>query len=571
MSIKKTVLLLSYLGLFCQGPSGTISTIAGTDSYGFTADAVQATSAPLYRPSGVAIAPDGSVLIADRWNHRIRKVRPDGIIATVAGTGAMGFSGDDGPATSASLYYPSGVAAAADGSILIADEYNNRIRRVATNGIITTVAGSGGAGFGGDSGRAISAMLNHPSGVAVGVDASILIADEYNHRVRRVTPDGVIRTIAGSNAAGFSGDGGQATSALLRSPNGVAVAQDGAVLIADRDNNRVRKVFNGLISTVAGSNTSGFAGDGGLANNAQLYGPTGVALASDGSILIADNSNHRIRRVETDGRIYTIAGGTYGFSGDGLPASSAQLYNPAGIAVAADGSVFIADLSNHRIRKITFSQPANQVLPQLAFGGGWYSALYFANTTDQPVSMQLQITGDDGRPLVVPALSSSTVVVNLTPRGSAIVEAPNVGGLAQGYVSVPLPLGVIGYGVFRQSGSGGSDQEAVVPLASASATSSKLIWDDTNYTTAVAIVNPSTTNTIVAVTVRDSSGTVTGTSSIPLAAGNKTATTLRSLPGLAGVVGNRGSAEFSVTSGSVAVLGLRFRGSAFTSIPTSSR
>ena len=230
-----------------------------------------------------------------------------------------------------------------------------------------------------------------------------------------------------------------------------------------------------------------------------------------------------------------------------------------------------------RVRSIRYTgssgpgSSAGQVLPQLAFGGGWYSALYFANTTDQPVSMQLQIIGDDGRPLVVPALSSSTVPVNLAPRGSAIVEAPNIGGLAQGYVSVPLPQGVIGYGVFRQSGPAGSDQEAVVPLASALARSSTLIWDDTNYTTAVAIVNPSTTNTIVAVTVRDSSGAVIGTSSIPLSAGNKTAATLRSLPGLSGVVGSRGSAAFSVTSAAVAVLGLRFGGAAFTSIPTTSR
>jgi hypothetical protein len=229
-----------------------------------------------------------------------------------------------------------------------------------------------------------------------------------------------------------------------------------------------------------------------------------------------------------------------------------------------------------RVRSIKYTGssaagPAPQVLPQFAFGGGWYSALYFANTTDQPLSIQLQIIGDDGRPLVVPALSSSSITVDLAPRGSAIVEAPDVGGLAQGYVSVPLPQGVIGYGVFRQSAPGRSDQEAVVPLASASASGNTLIWDDTNYTTAVAIVNPSTTNTLVSVTVRDSSGTVIGTSSVPLAAGNKTAAALRSLPGLAGIVGNRGSAEFSVTSGSVAVLGLRFGGSAFTSIPTTSR
>lgn len=358
MSNRRLVLFCGILNLFAQGPSGTISTVAGTDSYGFAGDGVQATSTTLFRPSGVAVDSGGSIIIADRWNHRVRKVTPDGIIRTLAGTGVMGFSGDDGPATSANLHFPSAVAAGADGSVLIADEYNHRIRRVDASGIITTVVGTGGAGFGGDGGRARSALLNFPSGVALSADGSIIIADEYNHRVRRVTRDGTIRTIAGSNAAGFSGDGGQATSALLNFPNGVAVAPDETVLIADRNNNRVRQVTpNGIITTVAGSNTFGFAGDGSRADNAQLYGPTGVAFAADGSILIADNSNHRIRRVERDGRIYTVAGGAFGFSGDGLAATTSQLYNPAGISVAADGSLFIADLSNHRVRKISFPQP----------------------------------------------------------------------------------------------------------------------------------------------------------------------------------------------------------------------
>jgi hypothetical protein len=211
-----------------------------------------------------------------------------------------------------------------------------------------------------------------------------------------------------------------------------------------------------------------------------------------------------------------------------------------------------------------------QLLPQFAFGGGWYSALYFANTTDQQISLQIQFIGDDGRPLSVPGLGASTTVA-LSPRGTAIVEAPDSGPLAQGYVSLSIPQGITGYGVFRQRVSGRSDQEAVVPLSDAQARTSTLIWDDVSSTTAVAIVNPTNTSTVVSVTARTSSGATIGTSSVPLAPGTKTAVTLRSLPGLGGVAGNRGSAEFSVSSGAVAVLGLRFSGEAFTSIPTLGR
>jgi len=214
--------------------------------------------------------------------------------------------------------------------------------------------------------------------------------------------------------------------------------------------------------------------------------------------------------------------------------------------------------------------PESRILSQFAFGGGWYSALYFTNTGASAVSVPVNFVADNGTSLNVPSVGTSTTV-NLAARGTAIIEAPNVGPLNQGYVSLSLPGGVTGYGVFRQSVPGSGDQEAVVPLSGASSTTSTLIWDDTNFTTAVAIVNPSSLNTMVTIVVRDESGATIGTSALSLAAKSKTAAALRDLPGLGAMAGKRGSADFTVAFGNVAVLGLRFSGAAFTSIPTADR
>jgi hypothetical protein len=219
------------------------------------------------------------------------------------------------------------------------------------------------------------------------------------------------------------------------------------------------------------------------------------------------------------------------------------------------------------------SQPAitTQILPQLAFGGGWYTALYFTNITSTPVSFNVSFIGGDGNPLTVPALSGSSVTVNLAARGTAVTEIPNAGPLVQGYISAALPTGVAGYGVFRQSIPGVNDQEAVVPLSGTTATTSTLLFDDTKYVTGIAVVNLASVNATISVLARDNQGNLIGTSNIPLPAHAKTALVLRDLPGLAGVAGTRGSAEFTAIIGNLAALGLRFNGAAFTSIPTSDR
>ena len=207
------------------------------------------------------------------------------------------------------------------------------------------------------------------------------------------------------------------------------------------------------------------------------------------------------------------------------------------------------------------------VLPQLAFGGGWYSALYFTNTTSVAVSFPVNFTADNGTPLTVPALGGASTTVSIPAGGTAIVEAPNIGSLFEGYATFTMPPGVSGYGVFRESVTGLPNQEAVVPFAMANATSSTLVWDETNLLTAVAVVNAGPVAALISITLWDNNGNVVGTSALNLPAGQKTEATLRSLPGLSGMVGLRGRAQFSATSGNVAVLGLRFGTSAFTSIP----
>jgi hypothetical protein len=211
------------------------------------------------------------------------------------------------------------------------------------------------------------------------------------------------------------------------------------------------------------------------------------------------------------------------------------------------------------------------VLPQFVYGGGWYTALYFTNPKTTPVSFSVNFIADNGTPLNVPAFGGNAATVSIPAGGSAKLEAPNSGALVQGYVSMTVPDGITGYGVFRQSTTGTPDQEAVVPLSNAASTTASFIFDDTNFTTAASIVNPSAVATTVTVTLKNALGAPMGTATVQLAARNKTAVVLRDLTGLSGVANNRGTATFSVSTGNVAVLGLRFFGSAFTSIPATDR
>jgi hypothetical protein len=351
------------------GAAQRLDTVAGSGTGGFAGDGGAATAALLTSPSDISPLPGGGYLVADTSNHRIRRVAADGTITTVAGAGPAvgqtgGFGGDGLPATSTPvrLNQPRGVAVTADGGFLIADTTNNVIRRVSPAGIITTVAGIGGqAGQTGDNGPATGALLTAPQGVAATPDGGFLIADTGNHRVRRVDAAGTITasTSLPTNGAGFSGDGGSSTGARLNAPARVAPLAGGGYLIADTNNNRIRRVSaQGLIDTVAGNGTSGSGGDGGPATAASLTQPEGVAPTPAGGILIADTGNERIREVAPDGTITTRAGtGTLGFTGDGGDPTLAQLSHPR-VAVPFGTGLMVADAFNHRIRAITEFTPA---------------------------------------------------------------------------------------------------------------------------------------------------------------------------------------------------------------------
>ena len=335
-------------------PTGTISTFAGNGTPGFSGDKGAATRASLSEPFGLAVDRAGNLYIADTSNHRIRKVDASGIIVTVAGSEIAGFSGDGGLATSARLNAPTGVAVDRAGNLYIADTYNNRIRKVNTAGIITTAAGNGEARFSGDNIVATGTSLFAPFGLAVDRAGDLYIADTSNQRIRKVSAAGVITTVAGNGIEGFSGDGGAAVRASLDFPTGVVVDDAGNLLITDQSNHRIRKVNTaGIISTIAGNGSDNFSGDDAAATKASLNLPVGAAVDAVGNLYIADSSNHRIRTVNSAGIIMTVAGnGIGGFSGDGGAAVSASLSSPGGVAEDAAGNLYIADTLNNRIRKV---------------------------------------------------------------------------------------------------------------------------------------------------------------------------------------------------------------------------
>ncbi|MFE4518595.1 RICIN domain-containing protein [Kitasatospora sp. NPDC056783] len=292
-------------------------------------------------------------------------------ITTVAGTGTAAFAGDNGPAVSAQLSRPLGLAVDSAGTLHIADFSNLRVRKVTTDGRIATVAGTATAGFSGDNGPSTLAQLNQARGLAADGAGTLYIADAANNRIRRITKDGRITTLAGTGVAGFSGNGAAASSAQLNYPLAVAVDSGGVVYFADYNNHRIRKVTaDGTISTVAGTGAAGFSGDGGPADKAQLNLPMGMAVDSGGVVHFADYNNHRVRRITADGRIGTVAGtGVAGFGGDNGAPAKAQLNYPAALAVDSVDTLYIADHVNNRIRKI--ASPLMAGLPESGTVVSW--------------------------------------------------------------------------------------------------------------------------------------------------------------------------------------------------------
>jgi sugar lactone lactonase YvrE len=333
----------------------TIGTVAGNGTRAFGGDGGPAAGALVNEPRDTAVGPDGSVYVADTFNHRIRKISPDGTITTVAGDGTTTYDGDNQPATDASLYWPHDLAVDAEGVLYIADSNHHRVRRVDANGTITTVAGRGSVGSAGDGGPAVLARIKNPKSVA--------LHDEYlyltglDNKVRRVNlGTGIISSYAGTGAAGYSGDGGPATAATLNAPQRLQVDSLGNVYVADTGNNAVRRIDEGTggISTVAGNGVRGFNGTSGDATAIQLNQPRGIALEGDDLLYVADSNNHRIRKIDlVAGTLSTIAGASRGFAGDGGPARLARFYQPRGLTVTPEGDLLVADTFNSRLRRIT--------------------------------------------------------------------------------------------------------------------------------------------------------------------------------------------------------------------------
>jgi sugar lactone lactonase YvrE len=356
-------------------PNNIITTVAGNGTNGFSGDNGAATNARLYHPTGLAFDSTGNLFIADQSNNRIRKVDTNGIITTVAGKSGSGSSGDGGAATNASLNSPQTVGFDAAGNLYIAGYTDCRVRKVDASGIITTVAGNGAWAYSGDGGWAISASLNHPTGVTFDASGNMYISDCWNNRVRKVDANGIITTVAGKGTQGFSGDGGTATNASLSNPYAVAFDVAGNMYIPDWQNNRIRKVAtNGIITTVAGG---GSGGDGGLATNASLNQPQGVAFDAFGNLYIADWANSRVRKVANNGIISTVVGnGSYGYSGDGGAATKASLNEPPCIVFDIAGNMFIADWQNNRVREVHFAGFPTLLLANVsATNAGYYSVV----------------------------------------------------------------------------------------------------------------------------------------------------------------------------------------------------
>jgi Secretion system C-terminal sorting domain len=376
-----------------------ITTIAGNvDSASSLGDGGLATAAGIQGPSAVARDAAGNLYIAEQYGNRIRKVNAaTGIVTTIAGNGTAGYSGNGGPATNASINDPMGIAVDTLGNVYFSDFNNNCVRKISTSGIITVYAGTASvSGYTGDGGQATAAKLISPVGLAYDRAGNLYIADNGNtaNCVRKVAASGIITTIAGTGTPGFGGDGGPATAALLHFPEAVTTDKYGNIFIADCNNYRIRKInTSGIITTVAGSSSS-FSGDGGAATLAKLHHPTGIAVDTNGILFISDNDSNKIRKVYKTGIIYTLAGNdTAGYAGDGGIATAAELQQPYGVIVDDANNAYIADNFNNVVRKVT---PFYNHRPLFANGNLQHFSVCQSSTFDS-LGNVLKVIDSDGR------------------------------------------------------------------------------------------------------------------------------------------------------------------------------
>ena len=424
---------------FINAHAQLINTVAGNGTSGYSGDGGAASAAEIAQPHGLAIDTSGNIYIADGANNRVRKTSATGIITTVAGTGSSGYSGDGGDATAAALSGPTGVAVSSDGTVYIADNGNNRIRKVSPTGTIATLAGNGTSGYTGDGSPATAAAISRPYAIALDTNNNVYFTDLGNNVVRKITTSGTITTVAGNGSGGYAGDGGAATNAELNTPYGLTIDRSGNLYIADAGNSRIRKVsLAGTITTFAGTLTSGYTGDGGAATLAKLHYPIDVATDATGNIYIADELNYRIRKVATGGTITTIGGnGSSTYSGDGGPATVAGISLPQGLALNSRGDIYITDNNASRIRKINCSTPvvpaitgsltvcsgAATTLSGAVAGGEWS----VSNATLATVSTSGVVSGISAGNDTVYYVVSNACGTTTISRGIAIAALPAAG------------------------------------------------------------------------------------------------------------------------------------------------
>ena len=408
-----------------QAQVNIITTICGNGTQSYNGDNILAIDAEINQSDGITLYDLVNLYVVDGGNNRIRKIDlSTGIIFTIAGTGTMGFSGDSGLATNASLKIPEDIAIDSTGDIYVADAGNNRIRKItAATNIINTIAGTGILGYSGDNGLAISAQLNGPSGLCLDRKGSMYVADVENNTIRKINlQTNIISTIAGTGTAGYSGDNNPATSAELRNPAQVYADTFGNIIMTDLNNNAVRKVdmTTGIITTIAGNGTAGYSGDGGPAVDALLNQPYGIFIDKQNNIFVTEYGNGTIRRIDGVTKIITtVAGcGTPGYGGDGGPATDAKLI-PEGVVIDDYGTMYIADYENNRIRKVY--NPALAVKPLSPKG----EPRVFPNpaqgnfTVEYAIGTTLKIVDVLGKEVLTVSVTSNKQQVNINslPNG----------------------------------------------------------------------------------------------------------------------------------------------------------